>query len=140
MTTRTFGNLQEWDGVLKQLETLRREGALSEHQEALADVLRYHGNWRLREAALDTVRHIETPTEPLVREALNIMTDESTHAQMRMLAAEVLADVIERTRSLGHDGLTAVGREVIEAMHDLLDSPQPPVLHDAVQKVLPRVE
>lgn len=129
-----FGNLEEWGRVLTQLEQLRRDQLLDEHQDGLVRLLRCPDNWRLREAALEFVRNIKQPTEALVSAVLQILTDEELYYEVRVLAAEALVTLLPAARN------RALEQRAVEQMHALLDATHPPVLHQAVQRVLPTVE
>ena len=135
-----FGNLEEWGRVLSLVEGLTRDGRLEAQQAGLVRLLRYPDNWRLREAALESCRTLREPTEPLVSAVLRIMMDEGLYHEVRVLAAEALAQLVPATRrsSLGRN--RALEGQVAEQMHALLDSPHPPVLHQAARRVLPTVE
>ena len=135
-----FGNLEEWERVLNHLEQLTRNGALDAHQDGLVLLLRYPDNWRLREAALEAVRDVKQPTEALVSEVLQIMANEQLYYEARVLAAEALAKLMPAARSSATGRNRPLEVQVIEQMHALLDSPHPPVLHQAVQRALPNIE
>lgn len=134
MQQGAFGNLEEWGRVLTQLEQLGRDQCLDEHQDGLARLLRYPGNWRLREAALEYARHIKQPAEALVAAVLQILTDEELYYEVRVLAAEALVTLLPAARN------RSLEQHAVELMHALLDAPHPPVLHQAVQRVLPTIE
>ena len=135
-----FGNLEEWGRVLSQLEQLERDQRLDEHQDGLVRLLRYPDNWRLREAALESVRSIKKPTEALVTAVLQILTNEDLYYEVRVLAAEALAALLPAART-GRDGRNReLEQRALEQMHALLDATHPPVLHQAVQRVLPTIE
>lgn len=134
MQDHDFGNLEEWGRVLAQLEQLRRDQLLDEHQDGLVRLLRYPDNWRLREAALEFVRNIKQPTEALVSAVLQILTNEELYYEVRVLAAEALVTLLPAAPN------RALEQRAVEQMHALLDATHPPVLHQAVQRVLPTVE
>lgn len=135
-----FGNLEEWGRVLTQLEQLRQDRRLDEHQDGLVRLLRYPDNWRLREAALEFARDVRQPTEPLVTAVLQILTNEDLYYEVRVLAAEALAALLPAAWT-GRDGRNReLEQRALEHMHALLDATHPPVLHQAVQRVLPTIE
>lgn len=135
-----FGNLEEWGRVLTQLEQVRQDRRLDEHQHGLVRLLRYPDNWRLREAALEFARDVRQPTEPLVTAVLQILTNEDLYYEVRVLAAEALAALLPAART-GRDGRNReLEQRALEQMHALLDATHPPVLHQAVQRVLPTIE
>lgn len=135
-----FGNLEDWGRVVEQLDRLTREGALDPHQPGLVRLLRFEGNWRLREAALEAARHVREPAEALVAEVLRRMMDESLYYEARAPAAEALAALVAAGRRAPGQRHRALEARVLEQMHALLDGPGPPVLHQAVRRVLPTIE
>ncbi|MBN1967694.1 MAG: hypothetical protein JW910_23760 [Anaerolineae bacterium] len=135
-----FGNLEEWGRVLSELAKLAQDRVLDEHQDGLVRLLRYPDNWRLREAALEATGDVKHPSEALISTVLGIMANESLYHEVRMLAAEALARLIVATRSSGDARHRELEQQVTEQMHALLDSPHPPILRQAVQRVLPTIE
>lgn len=140
MPRNDFGNLEEWGRVLSQLAQLEHDQALDEHQDGLVRLLRYGDNWRLREAALEAVGHVKRPSETLISEVLRIMTNEHLYHEARVLAADALARLIAAARESGHARCRALEQQAIDQMHALLDAPHPPILRQAVQRVLPTIE
>ncbi len=135
-----FGNLEEWGRVLGQLEQLARDRKLDEHQDGLMRLLRYADNWRLREAALEVVGDVKRPSDALVSEVLLVMTNEHLYHEVRVLAAEALARLVVASRASGEGRCRDLEKQVVDQMHALLDSPHPPILRQAVQRVLPTIE
>jgi hypothetical protein len=135
-----FGNLEEWGRVLTQLEQLRQDRRLDEHQVGLVRLLRYSNNWRLREAALEFVREVRQPAEPLVMAVLQILTNEDLYYEVRVLAAEALAALFPAARTSRAGRNRELEQRALEQMHALLNAKHPPVLHQAVQRVLPTIE
>ncbi len=131
-----FGNLAEWGRLLDRLERLAQARELDSHQEGLLRLLRYRDNWRLREAALEAVCMLRQPSEGIVHEVLKIMTDESLYYEVRVLAAEALGALIQRV----DDRPNALKQDVISQMRAILDSNQPPVMHQAIRRFLPAAE
>jgi len=140
MPEDVFGNLEEWGRVLERLAELERSGLIEKHQDDLVRLLRYPDNWRLREAALESVTAIRGPTESLIREACNIMMDDDLYYQVRILAAEALVAAMDRLAEGRQAGAPRLKDEVREQMHALLDSPQAPVFHQAILRILPKIE
>jgi len=138
MNPDVFGNLTEWGGVLVKLDALERSRELDEHQPGLVRILRYRGNWKLREAVLNALKEITRPSAELVREILNLAVDEGTYYQARILAIQALPRLLKRFEEAGdHEAGTTTS--VIEAMQGILSSPQPPLLHDAVKEFFPTI-
>ncbi|HNQ24951.1 MAG TPA: hypothetical protein PKK06_17880 [Phycisphaerae bacterium] len=140
MHSDVFGDLREWGRVLEELQQLTRGRALDGHQDALLRLLRYRDNWRLREAALEAVRSVSSPSEALLTEVTRIMSDATLYNEVRVLAAEALAQCIATGRADKGRRNAAIEQQAIDQMHALLDTQQPPVLHQAIRRVLPTVE
>ena len=90
MCRDTFGNLSEWDQVLKRIDQLKRTGRLDAHQDGLICLLRNPRNWRVREAALKVVPFLSGPTDLLIGHVGRILRDAELYAQVRVLAAQAL--------------------------------------------------
>lgn len=135
-----FGNLEDWSRVTEQLAELSRVGRLEEYQDAVAALLRHRGNWRLREAALESIPTIRHPTENLIREVCGVMMDEHLYYEARVLAAEALGAMLERCAEDAQTGALPLREEVREQMHALLNSREVPVIHQALRRILPKVE
>jgi hypothetical protein len=135
-----LGDLQDWGHVLERLEELGRSGQLEQHQEVLIGLLRRDDNWRLREAALESVQAIRQPTEPLVREVSGIMMNRGLYFQARVLAAEALGACLKRLADSSGSAAMRIRHDVREQMHALLASHDVPLLHQAVRRILPNVE
>ncbi len=135
-----LGNLMEWGRVLERLDELTRTGELERHQDALITLMRYRDNWRLREAALESVRSLRRPSEALVRQVCRIMMNEGLYFEVRVLAAEALGSCLDRLSEHSEGLAVALRREVRDQMHALLDTRDEPVVHQAVRRILPKIE
>ena len=91
-----FGNLRDWGSVMDRLERLRDEAVLDEHQAGLARILRYRGNWRLREAALEAIQYVKEPSDELLARVLDIVADQGLYREVRVLAARALEGMFEK--------------------------------------------
>lgn len=134
-----LGNLEQWGRVLEQLEQWRHAGELESHQEDLLWLLRFRGNWRLREAALEMMGSLQRPLPQLIHEACDIATDESLYHEARILAAEAVTAILSSGRS-SDGGTISLAGEVRDCLRALLESTSPPVVHLALRRVLPRIE
>ena len=90
-----FGNLVEWGEVLNSIEEMAASGCLSDCQPGLVRILRYKGNWRLREAVLRHIGEIQAPSEELVDQVLSILDDDNTYYDVRILAGCALSQLIK---------------------------------------------
>ncbi len=139
MKRDALGNLEQWGRALEQLDEWKRAGQLDIHQDDLLWLLRFRGNWRLREAALEAMASLRSPSPELICEACNILVNESLYHEVRILAAEAVAALLSRDRNPGAP-ISALAGEVRERMRALLESAQPPVMHIALRRVLCRIE
>lgn len=137
MDAHVLDNLEEWGRVLEELHHLRRDRILDRHESELLRLLRFRDNWRLREAALEALREVREPTEPLVEEACRIMMDDGLYHHVRVLAAEALAVLDERLTTSREPRFAALRQQIRQQMQELLGTQQPPVLHQAVRRILP---
>lgn len=140
MPQNVFGSFAEWGRVLERLDELTRDGRIDEHQDELAVLLRYRDNWRLREAALESIRAIRRPCDALIREVCDVLMNEGLYYQVRVLAAEALTAALDRLTDRAEGAVIQLRRDIRDRMHALLDSGQPPVIHQAARRVLPRIE
>jgi hypothetical protein len=142
MNDQGFGNLRDWCGILEKLEALALAGKLGDHQDELIRLLRYNDNWRLREAALGVLPRIAAPSPALIDEALAIMMRDDLYYDVRILAADALGKTLGKKAKAGSRGRDKRGEpmgKVLEGMNRLLNDPQPPILHKAVQASLERI-
>jgi len=138
MSRDVFGDLQDWGRVLDQIAELRRSKKLDQHQEGLARLLRYQGNWRLREAALEAVKEVNSPTSVLLSQVVAVMMDEGVYWRARVLATETLSQLIQKRGRKVPVIISAGG--VVKKMNRLLDTPQAPVFHESIRKFLQAVK
>ncbi len=139
MNGDAFGNLEEWGRVMNQLDCLKRSHELDRHQNGLIRLLRYRENWRLREAALECVRDLTHPSQGILCETLLIMMDEDLYYEVRILAAEALGELMKMVSTPTDTWPAGLRQRVTEQMHVLLDSHQPPIMHQAVRRSLPTI-
>lgn len=131
MANDIFGDLQNWMRVLDRMEQLANEGSLDQHQQGLARVARYPFNWRLRQAALRTIALLKEPSEEVIDVVLRILSNEHGDLEIRILAGDALAQIMSHG---GTGWLSEKTRCRIEQIIlDILETTQPPVLHQAAQ-------
>jgi hypothetical protein len=131
-----FGNLLEWSAVLDQLNELEQKGKLAEFQPGLIRILRFRGNWRLRETVLKLITKIETPDTQLCVEVLNIIMDDNIYYEARILASEALQQMIEHCRSRQRDREMLSQVPVADQLNLLMKTPQPPIFFNAIDSCL----
>lgn len=141
MTSDVFGNLMAWGSVLDRLKALREQRKLDRHQLGLIRILRYRGNWRLLEAALDCVEDVSRPSDDLLRNVLAILADEEIHEEARVLAAAALAVVFSRQdHEIDRPGAVVTAAAVLEEMDEVLRRPAAPIFHEAVRDQRDRLQ
>jgi len=135
MAADIFGNLTEWGRVIDQLEQLKSDGLLDEHQAGLARILRYPDNWRLTEAGLAYALEIRQANDLLIAEATRIFSDQNAYLEVRLLATQALGHLlIHRPPQSGRSGYDP-GR-VIETMEQIANAPGAPRLKTAILESL----
>ena len=139
MHSDIFGNLTEWGRVIETLDRLKELKQLDRNQDGLTRILRYRDNWQLRETVLKHIVHLTEPTEELVREVINITADEYIYLDMRILAVDALSKLIPLCIKRGDFKDPNLVEIAIENINKLLNSPQPPLLHEAVTNALKTV-
>lgn len=136
MTSDPFGNLRDWGPVLDTLEELARNGNLDKCQDGLVRILRYPGNWRLREEALKHIPRIASPTRALMEQVLHIVADDNLYFEVRILAARALVSLLERHRRRSSPQFTIEELPVAETLRRLTSVPQPPHFQQALEACL----
>ncbi|MDM8515850.1 hypothetical protein QUF76_06590 [Desulfobacterales bacterium HSG16] len=132
----SFGNLKDWSIVLDKLEELSKNGELHYHQRELIRILRFDQNWRLREAAIESLAVVENPEFDLFGEVFSLMMRNDLYYDVRILAADGLDKLmvnVVRNKTVDIDRLKDVVSEILEGMERLLACPEPPKFHDAIR-------
>ncbi len=134
MNRDPFEDLQDWGKVLETMEQMKRDCCLDDNQNGLIRILRYTRNWRLRESALEYAALLKKPGAEIVSAVLEMLEDGKLYCDARILAANALgAMAVQLTKSDGRPRGGPVNL-ILEKMRMLLNSPEPPVLHDAIRK------
>jgi len=131
-----FGNLNDWGLVLEQLEQLSESRELGNYQDELIRLLRFDQNWRLREAAIESLPFVENPTLDIAREVTSLIKRKDLYYDVRILATEGLerlAPTIVENKAFDKDILKQFIQKIVAEMDDLLASPEPPKFHDALE-------
>ncbi len=132
MTKDPFGNLTDWGPVLNTLEILSDRGRLAECQPGLIRILRYKGNWRLREEVLQRVGGIQNPSRELVLQVLTLLADDNAYYDLRILAADALGKLLQNIRNGRGDRIKP---EVQAIVQKLTRTPQPPFFNQALERL-----
>ena len=127
-----FGNLTDWGVVLDLFDELADNGKLEECQPGLIRILRYKGNWRLREDVLKRVGEIQNPSDQLICQILSILDDDNTYYDVRILASDTLIQMLKNVQNGFDDGINLSVRKVTERLRT---TPHPPIFDNALKKL-----
>jgi hypothetical protein len=127
-----FGNLVDWGEALDRFEELVDSGRLAECQPGLIRVLRFKGNWRLREEVLKHAGEIQTPTIALISEVLSILADDNVYYDARVMAGDALIDLLKNVHAEKTDEMVWGVKKVVEK---LMQTIHPPFFDDALSRV-----
>jgi len=139
MENINFGNLRDWGQVLEIMENLAKKGRLGEHQSQLIRLLRFDQNWRLREAAIESLKFIDNPSLELANEVFSIVKRKDLYYDVRILATDGLSKLMERIvgrQDLNSDDVNAFVNQTLRGLEAHLETPEPPKFHDALKASL----
>ena len=131
-----FGNLTTWGMVLDILEELTDTNKLFACQPGLIRILRFKGNWRLREEVLKRVGNIQTPSDDLFYEVLSILADDNVYYDARVIAGEALNAILKNVHSSSYEEMAAAVEKVIEKIRR---TPQPPFFEEALDRTFSEI-
>ncbi|MDM8541283.1 hypothetical protein QUF90_09360 [Desulfococcaceae bacterium HSG9] len=143
MENYIFGNLNDWETVLDKLDKLSESRELDNCQDELIRLLRFDQNWRLREAAIESLPFVEDPDLNLAREVISLIKRKDLYYDVRILATdglEKLTTNIVDNRAFGKDILKRFVLAIIKDMDALLASPEPPKFHDALRNSMNQIK
>ncbi len=127
-----FGNLRDWGPVLELIDELVRNGKLADCQHGLVRILRYKGNWRLREEVLKQIGEISSPSNELVDQTLTIFADDNVYYDARIIASNTLVQFLNNSQG-------SLSGELVPAIRKALDKlskfPQPPIYAAAIERL-----
>jgi len=132
VTQDPFGNLRDWSQVLDRLDDLAASGGLDGCQPGLARILRYKGNWRLREAVLKHLEQIEAPSPDLVQEVMRLLGDDNLYYEARILAGQALVCLVQRGARNDSPSASAAA----DKLRQVRCVPQPPFFSQAIDRCL----
>ena len=131
-----LGNLLDWGIVLDKLEAIKKEGMLDNIQDELVRILRYKKNWKLVEAALECVYEIKEPSAILIEEVFNTAMDYQMCLDTRVMAIHSLGNVLMEMKKSNEEASLKKRQLYVAMLYRLLNTPQPPIFHDAISKVI----
>lgn len=143
MKNNIFGNLNDWGVVLDKLEKLSENKELGNYQDEIIRLLRFDQNWRLREAAIESLPFVENPGLDLARELILLIRRKDIYYDVRILATDGLEKLV--TTMVSHK---TVDKEILKQfifdittdLDSLLASPEPPKFHDALENSADRIK
>ncbi len=127
-----FGNLSDWGPVLEIFNELADTGRLTDCQPGLIRILRYKGNWQLREEVLKRAGEIRTPSNELVFQILAILDDDNIYYDVRILASDALIQLLKTVQDELCGGIISEVRKVIEKLRS---TPHPPFFDKALNRI-----
>lgn len=143
MENDIFGNLMDWGSALDKLHQLRDTGKLNNHQDELIRMLRFDGNWRLREAAVEASSTLTAPGVETVKQLVELIKRGDLYYNIRTMAAEALSTlvpVVMENKALNRDLVRLFVNEANHEVTRLLSSPEPPIFHDALDHALEQIQ
>lgn len=136
MNENCFGNLMDWRAVLDTLEVVRKEGGLDSIQDELVRILKCKKNWKLVETVLECVPDIGEPSAALIEEVFKTALDYQMCLDTRVMAINSLGNVLMVLKNSNREASLKKKQLYIAMLYRLLNTPQPPIFHDAVSKVI----
>jgi len=127
-----FGNLNDWGTVLELLKELADKGLLTDCQPGLIRILRYRGNWRLREEVLKRVGEIQVPSNELLFQVLATLSDDNIYYDVRILAGDALIQLLNSAQG---GSRVEINHEICKVIEKLRSTPQPPFLDEALKRL-----
>ena len=138
-----FGNLTDWGSALDKLLLLRETGDLDNHQDELVRLLRFDGNWRLREAAVEASSALTNPSVNTLRQLIELMKRGDLYYNVRIMAVKslsILVPVIIENKGGNSDLVRAFVDDANHEVTILLSSPEPPIFHDVLDLALDELQ
>jgi len=132
-----FGNLADWEAVLDVFDKLAENGKLAECQPGLIRILKYKGNWRLREEVLGRIGEIQRPCDQLISQVINILADDNIYYDARILAGDALLQILKNVQAGFNSEICLSARKVTER---LMITPQPPLFDNALKKLYSEID
>ena len=127
-----FGNLTDWGQVLDTFGELADSGRLAECQPGLIRILRFKGNWRLREEVLKRIGEVKAPSRELVLQVLGILADDNTYYDARIMAGDALVQLLKNGIDDSPEDLTSTARKIVQK---LKSTPQPPFFDEVLDRL-----
>jgi hypothetical protein len=134
LSSDVFGDLEKWEKVLKILNGLKESRELDENQAGLARILRFGDNWRLIEKVLECGKGIDQPEDKFLLELFKIIADRNIYLDARILALDTLVCLFPRMNQKENQKVSQAF--VVQNIRNILNLPEPPLLHEAIAKSL----
>lgn len=139
MEADVFGDLRDWGRVLSLIKELKEKGELEKHQGGLVRILRFPGNWQIREAALTALQRVSRPSDEVIGAVLRILLDTNAYLDLRILAAHSLGGLVQK-RPVERASGSPNNEQIAENLRRLAREPEAPVFQRAVKRTLDTVE
>lgn len=125
-----FGNLMDWGPVLDILDELADDGKLTKYQPGLIRILRYKGNWQLREETLKRVGEVQEPSDDLILQVIDILDDDNIYYDARILAGNALIQLLKNLPDNCNQVISTAVQKVIKKHREI---PQPRFFKNALE-------
>lgn len=132
MKNDPFGNLRDWGVALDTLQELSENGGLSQCQLGLIRILRYKGNWRLREEVLKHAGTIKCPSNEFIHQLIAILDDDNIYFDARIMAGNALIQLLKHGQGGIDVDLHSKAQKVIERIKS---APQPIFFDTAIDRL-----
>ena len=120
----------------QRFDDLADNGKLAECQSGLIRILRYKGNWQLREEVLKRVGEIKAPSGEMIFQVLAILADDNIYYDARILACDALIQLLKSDQ----DGLCGeINKELRKIVEKLRSTPQPAFFDKALKRLYSEV-
>jgi hypothetical protein len=132
MKNDPFGNLMDWGLVLDILDELADGGELTKCQPGLIRILKYKGNWQLREEVLKRTGEVQNPSDDLILQLISILDDDNIYYDARILAGNALIQLLKNLPDNFSNEMSAAIQKVIGTLRK---TPQPPFFDNALKRL-----
>jgi len=125
-------NIDKWGKTFVRVYELQGPAAFEKYQYSIANMLCLRANQKLGEKLLEYVKDISEPKDVLLDVLTAIMLDDLMNINSRILAVAALRELVPKISPYAR----YTRESVVRAMKDSINSPQTPVLHEAVANAL----
>jgi len=122
----------KWGAALIRVYELQGRADFEKYQYCISKIIRLRANQKLGKKLLECVKHISKPKRVLLDTLTAIMLDDLMNTNTRILAVDALRELVpKKALQASH-----AGESVVQAMKDLMNSPQLSAFHNTVKNAL----